>query len=201
MPVSKEVYEILRSQSVLEDPWRLESNPFEQLRYVEMLRAMGPDRTFESVLEVGCAVGAFSERLAGRAHLLRVVDVVPEAIARCRARLTRFSNVRYSVEDIESTEGWAESYDLVVVAEVLCFLLDRAALETTTRKLAGWVRPGGRLIYCSARDAAVRRWSLGYGAESTLAEWTKWLDEVGRAHCVGRTADEDALVVHFARRR
>jgi hypothetical protein len=52
------------------------------------------------------------------------------------------------------------------------------------RKLAGWLRPGGIVVFCSLVDAVAARSHL-VGDETTMLEWERVLDEVARCSCVG----------------
>src|SRR4051794_1691719 len=83
----------------LSDPWRLESNPFERQRHAEILRVTDGDAPFEAGFEVGCAAGALTAQLTRRCRSLRVIDLLPEAIERCRTRVG-CDDVDYSVADV-----------------------------------------------------------------------------------------------------
>ena len=46
------------------DPWEFETSPYEQAKYEHTLDALG-ERRFRRALEIGCANGVLTERLAG----------------------------------------------------------------------------------------------------------------------------------------
>jgi len=183
-----------------DDPWSLDSNPFERQRHELMLGMLGDVRTYDRALEVGCAAGAFTAALAKRCATLHVIDAMGEAIERCRGRLRDAANITYSVADIGSTRGFGQTYDLIVVSEVLYYLESRARIASAVRKLAGWLRPGGLVLFSSMADAVAARSRL-IGAETTMVEWERVLQEVNRGSCRGVGPDEDALIVTYRRSR
>ncbi len=197
--LSRDVLHHLSAELARPDPWRLQQNPFEQARYTLMLQMLEGDKRYDSGLEIGCAAGAFTERLAERCARLRVVDVLPEAIRRCRARLAGLSSVHYTVADISEEIGWNETYDLVVVSEVFYYLQDLRAIHRVVTRLYPLVRRGGIVIFGSAADAVVRRWGLEHGAETAMAEWTTLFREVERHVCRGPSPNECALLVKYTR--
>jgi 2-polyprenyl-3-methyl-5-hydroxy-6-metoxy-1,4-benzoquinol methylase len=189
----------LRDKLAGSDPWAIESNPFERLRYETTLDLLNQHGPFDSGLEIGCAAGVFSLQLAERCARLRIADLMPQAITRCRRRLRGRDGVVFSVADIADCDGWGETYDLIVLCEVLYYLDDDIAIERTVTKVAHWLRTGGVLVFGSATDAATRSWGLAGGAETAMAEWSKTLREVGRVSCRGAKPDERAVVVAYVR--
>lgn len=198
MDLSNRVMSHLRAELNRADPWRLTVSDFEQRRY-ECMRLLMGEAEFESGLEVGCAAGAFSEHLVDGCRRLRIVDVLPEAIDRTRQRLGDRERVSYAVAQISDLASWGETYDLVVVAEVLYYITELESVHRTVAHLSGLLRPGGVLIFGSAIDSICARWGLPHGAETAMKEWSKHLREVKRAICIGATADEHAMIVRYAR--
>ena len=198
MTLSRTVISHLRTELAKPDPWQLESSPYEQARYRIMLDMIGGS-TFEHALEVGCAAGAFTELLAPHCKRLRVVDVLPAAIARCRRRLTDHEFVDYAVGDIAEVTGWDETYDLIVIAEVLYYVNCSASIEAIATRLGSWLRPGGTLIFGSAIDATSAAWGLPFGAESAMATLARELSERARVPCVGESPNERSLIVRYGR--
>ena len=54
----------LQYELTLLDPWTLEASPFDATRYETILEFAGSDLSYQRALEVGCAAGVFTERLA-----------------------------------------------------------------------------------------------------------------------------------------
>jgi SAM-dependent methyltransferase len=191
------VIDHLRRELSREDPFGFAENAFERRRLAALEDLIGFDQHYQSGLEIGCAAGATTEFLVPRCTQLRVVDVLPEAIVRCRARLGDPPHVAFAVSQIGNSRGWRESYDVIVVSEVLYYLGARLSVVRTIAKLKRWLRPGGIVIFGSARDRASRRWGLPCGAETAMREWSRDLTEVRRRRCRGATPDEDCILVRY----
>ena len=179
------------------DPWRLRSNPFERARYDAMLTQLTGPVPFARALEVGCADGIFTERLLPHCDKLVVVDVMPSAIERARHRVpsVRVTWATASIAEFEDSSG----FDLVVLAEVLYYLRDPMQFRRAVRATIKSLRPGGVLVFCSARDALCERWGLGGGAESAIRLFAVELDEIAQSVVRGPSPDEDCLVTSFVR--
>jgi LmbE family N-acetylglucosaminyl deacetylase/SAM-dependent methyltransferase len=201
MSASLNVAEHLRAEIASADPWRLGANLFEQRRYaiiLDMMRAHG--RTFERGLEVGCAAGVFTEMLAPHCRTLHVVDVMPAAIERAATRLKDHRHITWEVSSAEGDFAAGQTFDLIIVAEVLCYLPDHETLANAVAALATRLAPGGLLIFGSAVDETTKRWGLlGAGAETTMKEWERHLREVNRAACMGDYWGENTRLVAYTR--
>ena len=181
-----------------DDPWSLDSDPYERERHRLMLGMLEAGRVYDRALEVGCATGAFTAGLAKRCAALHAIDAMPEAIDRCRARLRDVRNVTYAVADIGNSRGFGHTFDLIVVAEVLYYLESQQRIASAVRRLAGWLRPGGIVVFCSMVDAVAGKSRL-IGAETTMLEWGRVLDEVTRCSCAGWGPEHHALIVKYVR--
>lgn len=201
MAAKLNVVEHLHTEISSEDPWRLGTNLFEQRRYaiiLDMMQAHG--RAFGSALEIGCAAGVFTGMLAPRCGSLHVVDVMPAAIERAAARLQDRSNITWEVSSVTDDFAPGKTFDLIVVAEVLCYLPDLETLRRVVDTIASKLAPGGLLVFGSAIDAVTKRWGLlGAGAETTMLEWERSLRETNRAACQGAYWGEDTRIVSYTR--
>lgn len=131
-----------------EDPYRYRSSPYELARLEAMSGALGA-RSWREALEVGCAEGAFTERLASRTGRLTAIDISSVALSRARGRLApgRVEFVETDIRDWSAPEG--VRYDLIVLGDVLYYLdkpMVAEAFEETFRRVEGWLAPGGRLV-------------------------------------------------------
>jgi LmbE family N-acetylglucosaminyl deacetylase/SAM-dependent methyltransferase len=198
MTLSLDVDAHLKEEIGSADPWRLNSNPFEQKRYEAMLAMARARGRFGRGLEVGCAAGAFTDQLAPLCDRLHVIDVLPEAIDLASQRLNAHRNVTWEVASVVADFAPGESFDLIVVAEVLCYLPDRATLRAAIERLAGRLNEGGLLIFSSAVDAACAKWGLLFGAETAAVEWERVLRETNRIACKGAYWGEDCRIVSYA---
>jgi SAM-dependent methyltransferase len=196
----RRLIEHLNEEIAKPDPWQMERSPFEQRRHQmldSMLDGRGP---FEKGLEIGCAAGLFTARLAPRCAALHVVDVMPQAIERCRARLGAAPAVRYTVADVSEPFDTGETYDLVVVAEVVYYLgLSRSVVNRAIGGVAALVSEGGTLLFGSATDAVVRGWGLTCGAETAMREFSRTLTLVESRLCEGEAPAERAVIARFVR--
>ncbi|MGY3146283.1 putative TPR repeat methyltransferase [Bradyrhizobium sp. USDA 3397] len=194
MPNKK--YELLERELAADDPWRLDSNPFEQKRYAKMLQMSLSKESIRNALEVGCAAGTFTERLAPHCQRLLVIDVMRQAINRARERTRKKAHITWIVADIE--RFWtAELFDLIVVTEVLYYLGDIAGLRAAIRNLIDMLAPDGYLVFGSAHDETCRRWGHPAGAETAIDIFKEELLEVERVQIRAERDDEECLLVHF----
>nr|WP_209606302.1 nodulation methyltransferase NodS [Sinorhizobium kostiense] len=189
-------YQLLHHELAAEDPWRLDGNEFERERHAQMLRLSLSQGPITNALEVGCAAGAFTEKLAPHCKQLTVIDVVPQAIARTRQRMKDPSHISWIVADVQQFST-RKLFDLIVVAEVLYYLEDIAAMRGAISNLASMLAPGGQLVFGSARDANCRRWGHVAGAETVMAMLGETLIEAERLDCRGESANEDCLLARF----
>jgi 2-polyprenyl-3-methyl-5-hydroxy-6-metoxy-1,4-benzoquinol methylase len=179
------------------EPWRLESNPFEQARYAAMLEIIKSARPYSNALEVGCAAGTFTERLAPLCERLCVVDLLPEAVERGALRLVGQTHITWQVDDIVTFAAPDGCFDLVVAAEVLYYLDGGRRLAQAIRNLTRLLAPDGMLVFSSARDDPCASWGLKGGAETCMRALSQSLRETRRRHCKGAFPDEDCLIVGY----
>jgi SAM-dependent methyltransferase len=110
---------------------------------IEMVSEFG--RNFERALEIGCAQGAMTERLAPLCKELLAVDFVPVALERARARC-RGSNVSFARWDLTS-DPVPRLFDLIVITDVLESFGGRRDVRRARDKLVAALTPGGYLLY------------------------------------------------------
>jgi SAM-dependent methyltransferase len=98
------------------DPWRFESSDYERAKYDDTLAAL-PRQRFARVLEIGCANGVLTERLAPYCDRLIAVDVVERVLERARQRCAGLSNVAIRKASIpgDRVDG---PFDLILLSEV-----------------------------------------------------------------------------------
>jgi SAM-dependent methyltransferase len=124
------------------DPWNFATSPYEQEKYQATLAAIGSGH--DTALEIGCAVGVFTGRLATRCRALLAVDIAEAALAAARQRNREQRNIEFRQMALPD-ELPAGRFDLIVMSEVGYYWpvpdLDR---------FLDWLRlalvPGGRLV-------------------------------------------------------
>ncbi len=129
-----------------EDPWGFASSAYEQAKYDDTLAALG-ERDFVSGLELGCAIGVLTARLAERCAHLDALDASPTALARARDRTAGHGDVALHEavlpEGLDAVPGGP--WDLVVASEVL-YYLDARLLRDLLARLEARMAPGGLLV-------------------------------------------------------
>lgn len=148
------------------DPWAYD-NAYEVEKYERTLSLL-PGRP-RRALELACAEGHFTDRLADRVDGLLATDVSETAVSRTEQRCAARTNVRTAVLDM-LTDALPDGLDLVVCSEVLYYLPDIAALQALGRKVAGALVPGGHLLTAHAHlvvddpDQTGFDWAHPFGA-------------------------------------
>jgi 2-polyprenyl-3-methyl-5-hydroxy-6-metoxy-1,4-benzoquinol methylase len=148
------------------DPWDLETDPFELAKYEAQLALLdadrGPGLKYGRALEIGCAAGAFTRRLAPRCRHVVGLDVAQPAIALARER-TMAPNVDYQRANVMEWEsGLAGGWDLVVLAETLGYLgwlYPFFDVAWVARCICEGTQPGGRLLLANT-CGGVEDWLL-----------------------------------------
>jgi len=159
-----------------EDPWRYDS-AFERKKHEQTLAMIG-DRRPARALELACAEGVFTHRLAGKVDQLVATDISQLALSRARARCQSDANVRFEQLDL-ARNHLPGRFDLIVCSEVLYYLDDLDMLRALARRLAHALEPDGILIvtHCNVvRDDPAEpglAWAVPFGAKvigRTIAE-------------------------------
>jgi cyclopropane fatty-acyl-phospholipid synthase-like methyltransferase len=94
------------------------------------------------VLDVGCGNGIPATREIAAKHRAIGVDISPAQVALARSNVP---NATFHCADAREIEFSAGSFDAIVAL----YLIDNVPREdypTLFRKLAGWLRPGGRIL-------------------------------------------------------
>ena len=109
-----------------------------------ILALVGP-KPFGALLDLGAGAGRMIELIAPLAGRAVGIDLSPAmlAIARSRIESAGLRNVQLRQGDIYAAPVERDSYDLVIIHQVLHFLDDP---QRALREAAGALRPGGRLV-------------------------------------------------------
>jgi 2-polyprenyl-3-methyl-5-hydroxy-6-metoxy-1,4-benzoquinol methylase len=121
--------------------------------YEKQLRALDSVRgraCFRRALEIGCAEGVFSERLASRCEKLVAVDLSPVALKRAATRRTWGHHVSFGRFDLRR-ESIAGKFDLIVVSGVLEYFHRPTVIWGARAKLVHALADGGFLLIDTTR--------------------------------------------------
>lgn len=104
------------------DPWGLESSAYEHAKFDATIAALG-ERHYRSGLEVGCANGALTERVAPLCDRLIAIDISRTAVDAARTRLSHdaSADVRCMRFPDEQPDG---CFDLILLSEVAYYWSD-----------------------------------------------------------------------------
>jgi predicted TPR repeat methyltransferase len=124
------------------DPWSFETSAYETAKYDATIAALG-GRRYRSAIEIGCANGVLTRRLAPHALSLLAIDVSETALARAAARC---GDVCVAFErrsfPREAPDG---AFDLIVLSEV-AYYLDDDDLASAGRWIDGALDRQGDLL-------------------------------------------------------
>jgi SAM-dependent methyltransferase len=125
------------------DPFGFDTNPDEARKFERTLDVCGPG-PFYSALELGCAVGTFTEPLATRCESVLAVDISSKAVERASKRLAHLPNVTCEVRALPADLPRGP-FDLIVASDVL-YYWPMADLRRAAPALADALAPGGALV-------------------------------------------------------
>ena len=124
--------------------------PSEHQRYEHLFAAFS-DRHFDRAIEVGCAEGFFTPRLAEVADEVVGLDVSEVALQRAGRAGGTDSRLRFVRHDVSEGPLDPPPYDLIVASEVLYFFKEPAVLTQVADRLVSALAPGGWLVLSHMR--------------------------------------------------
>ena len=144
--------EIFESQP---DPWE-STRESEQERFattLSVLETSGVEQ-FSRAVELGCAEGIFTLRLAPLCKHLEALDFSQVALARARDRLAGYPGVTFRRWDMRS-EPLTGKYQLVVAMGVLTSLYRPGDVRRIASNVIDAIEPGGFLLFSDVRQSPV----------------------------------------------
>lgn len=129
------------------DPWDYRNN-YEALKYDQTIDLIA-GRRFGDALEIACAEGEFTRRLAALCDHVLATDIAPSAVARAGEKLADLPNISTRRLDL-LTEDPPGRFDLIVCSEVLYYLDDAEMLARFARKVSEHLKPGGWFVTAHA---------------------------------------------------
>lgn len=137
-----------------QDPWETTTSDAEAERFrvtFSVLDSSGASR-FHSAVELGCAEGIFTERIAPRCDQLDALDYSEVALERAKSRLSGHQGVTFRRWDMRR-EPLSGSYDLVVAMGVLTSLFRPRDVKRVAKSVVNAVKPGGFLLFSDVRQS------------------------------------------------
>ncbi|MEC3912432.1 SAM-dependent methyltransferase [Sphingobium sp. CR2-8] len=148
------------------DPWDLETSAYEQAKYEDSVQALS-GRIYAHALEVGCAKGMLTARLAPQCEALLAIDVSETALQAARKRVATFDQVAFE-RMMFPKDTPSDRFDLVVLSEV-AYYWDDADLARAADWLQAQLVSGGDLLLVhftgetdypqSGDDAVTKLWA------------------------------------------
>ncbi|WP_259728596.1 trifunctional glycosyltransferase/class I SAM-dependent methyltransferase/polysaccharide deacetylase [Synechococcus sp. CS-1327] len=129
------------------DPWNYGS-AYEQEKYALQLELL-PEGKVACALELACAEGRFTEKLAKRSQRLIATDISATALARAADRCSSNPHIEFRQLDL-AADCLPQGVDLIVCSEVLYFLADETELLRVGQRMAAALTPGGHIITAHA---------------------------------------------------
>lgn len=107
------------------DPWNYKTSEYERNKYQRTLDAILKwRRGNQTVLEIGCSVGAFSRMLASNFVHCTAIDVSSEVLRLAADYNQEVNNVRFIRDDLRSMDLGTQ-FDVIVCAEILYYILQQ----------------------------------------------------------------------------
>jgi SAM-dependent methyltransferase len=160
------------------DPWHYRSRPARErhAHALGLLDAAGLTAV-DRALEIGCAEGHFTARLAPRCRALLAVDLSAVALGRARAAGAWGAGVAFAEWDLRR-DPLPARFDLVVAMDVLETFCRPQLVRAARAKLVAALVPGGHLLLGNSRQGELFE-TAWWGR--ALIRGGRWIDEyVGR---------------------
>lgn len=126
------------------DPWDLASSAYEAEKHAATIAALN-GRRYRSGLEIGCAGGVLTRRLAPWCDILVAIDVSGSALSQAQERCVDLDNVAFRECDYPRWSEAVNSFDLLVVSEVAYYWASDD-LVAAAERMRSTLQTGGDLI-------------------------------------------------------
>ncbi|UVO50118.1 nodulation S family protein [Sphingomonas sp. SUN019] len=127
-----------------DDPWSLASSDYEAAKFARTIAVLA-DRCYASALEIGCAHGVLTRKLAPLCTDLLAIDIAAAAIEAARKRCAALPQVRFERMTFPLQTPTITMLDLVVLSEVAYYWSDEDLAECG-EWLRDHVAAGGRIL-------------------------------------------------------
>ena len=143
---SRAAFEVVYTASP--DPWASASTSYmyQRRKYRTLVSLLPTGRRFSRALDLGCGVGLMSRLLVPHADEVVGMDIAQAAVGHARAAHGMVGSLTFQQGDVLDLPATLNtSFDLVVIADVLYYLLplDDAALASVALRVADLLAPHG----------------------------------------------------------
>lgn len=118
--VPTEHFEKLYEKSL--DPWNYKTNTYEQNRFDVTLKSL-PRKEYRNGCEIGCSIGILTKKLAAICTKMTGIDCSAKALEQAKKNVSNIDNIQLKLMRVPE-ELPTETYDLIVLSEVLYFFSD-----------------------------------------------------------------------------
>jgi peptidoglycan/xylan/chitin deacetylase (PgdA/CDA1 family) len=143
-------------------PDRQRASAYEQKKNEHTLAVL-PDEPIGRAMEMACAEGHLTERLAPRVVSLLAIDGCGQSLGRARTRCKNHANVEFQSLDLAG-DAIPGGMELIVCSDALYSVKDAAELHRIAKKLASALAPGGRIV-------ATHAFVLGDDPQRSAFDW------------------------------
>lgn len=126
------------------DPWNLASSAYEADKHGATIAALG-GRHYRNALEIGCAGGVLTRRLAAWCDSLLAIDISRSALSQAQNRCSDLDNVSFRECDYPRWSEAVDGFDLIVVSEVAYYWASEDLVAAANR-LRSMLHKGGDLL-------------------------------------------------------
>ncbi len=126
-----------------DDPWSLASSPYEAAKFDATIAAIADSR-YNRGLEIGCAHGVLTVRLARLCDTLLAIDISTHAVNMARRRCASLPMVRIERAAFPADVPTGR-FDIITLSEVVYYWSD-ADIAAAARTIGTIANPGCRLI-------------------------------------------------------
>lgn len=152
--------------SSVTDPYGYKVQPYELGRYenvAAMLDEVRADSLFDRALEIGCHEGAFTQLLAPRCRAVVATDHSRAVLTRAQDQCREWDHVDLRRWDL-CLDPMPESFDLVVVMDVLECIHRRGVVRAARDKVVELVAPDGYLLVTNSalNETLEKAWWAGF---------------------------------------
>jgi peptidoglycan/xylan/chitin deacetylase (PgdA/CDA1 family) len=140
------------------DPWSYASD-YEQHKYEQTL-SLVPSGVRQA-MEIGCAEGAFTVRLAEKVPSVLACDISTVALSRAARACSQLSNVTFMQLDLFKDDP-PGGYELIVCSELLYYAPSRDQLAGAVRRISHALAPGGLFLSANAHGLVDDEASSGF---------------------------------------